>query len=121
MERPDLSKVTPEIREYIEAQDEKLDLLTSDNTIANLYTGLKVQLDQIGVILIVMKITVANFTDKDDKGNDRYFKYMEKSRLLAENLQYLEKMVAPDKIEKAKVRSDAIAEQYIFDHQEETG
>lgn len=119
MERPEIKGVKKEVREYIEVLEEKLEAFTADDTIANLYIGLKKQLDDISAIFLTYTITEEDLRDKDDKGSDRYFKYLEKSKTLAENLKYIEKMVAPDKIEQAKRRSDEGAESYVFNHTDE--
>ena len=121
MERPDLSKVSKEVREYIEDQEEKVAAFSADDTIANLYIGLKKQLDDVAVIFCTLTMTEADLKDKDDKGSDRYFKYLEKSKVLAENLRYIQNMIAPDKIEEAKIRKDAFLEQYLKDNPEEAG
>jgi len=119
VERPDLSKVSKEVLQYIEDLEERLDKFTADDTIANLYIGLKRQLDQISLLFITLEIDEDTLKDKDDKFIDRYFKYLEKSKSLAENLIYIEKLVSPEKIDKAKRRADAHAESYIFDHADE--
>ena len=116
MERPESSKISPEALEYIENLEGKLEAFSSDDTIANLYVGLKKQLDDVAAIFCTFTITEKDFTDKDDKGSDRYFKYLEKSKILAENLRYIKNMIAPDKIEEAKIRKDAFLEQYLKDH-----
>ena len=119
MERPESSKISPEALKYIESLEEKLELFTSGSTIALFYIGLKKQVVDVSELFITFKMTKEDLNNKDDKFVDRYFKYLEKSKVLVENLVYVEKMVAPDKIIEAKIRADAFLEQYIKDNPEE--
>jgi len=116
MERPEGSKLSPEALEYIEELEKRLELFTSGSTIALFYVGLKKQVNDVSELFITLKMTQAELKSKDDKFIDRYFKYLEKAKVLAENLVYVEKMVAPDKIVEAKMRADAFLEQYLKDN-----
>ena len=119
MERPDLSKLDEDVVKYIESLEKKLELFTSGSTISLFYVGLKKQVDDISALFITWEMTERDLKDKDDKIVDRYFKYLEKSKIIAENLMYVEKLVTPEHIEEAKLRADAIAEKYIFNQSEE--
>ena len=117
--RPEnIAKLDKEIQDYIKSLEEEVEVFSSDDTIANLYLGLQSQLDQISAIFLTFKITVDDFTNKDDKGSDRYFNYLVKSKILAENLKYIKDMLTPDTIEEAKIRKDAYLENWLKEHPE---
>ncbi len=118
MERPESSKLSPEALEYIENLEEKLELFTSGSTIALFYIGLKKQVNDVSELFITLKMTQEALKSKDDKFVDRYFKYLEKSKVLAENLLYVEQMVAPNKITEAKFKADAFLEKYLAENPE---
>lgn len=116
MERPESSKISPEALEYIEDLEERLELFTSGSTIALFYVGLKKQVNDISELFITLTMDEKALKSKDDKFIDILLKYLEKSKVLVENLVYVEKMVAPEKIIEAKMRADAFLEQYLKDN-----
>jgi len=118
VETPDLSKVSPEVREYIKSQDEKLKLFTSGSTLANFHAGLKKQVDEISVLFITIKMSEKELKSKDDKFFDRYSFFLKNAESIAKGLAAIEKLVTPEQMEEAKIRSDAWLEQYLKDNPE---
>jgi len=99
--------------ELVKTLEKKLEAFEANTTLVKFYIGLKKQVDDISVLFNEITIDEATLKKGDDKFFDRYFKFLEKSDVIYENLEKLEKKILPTE-NKKKMRADASAEKHIF-------
>ena len=113
MERPNIKD--SKVLKYVEELERQLQNFKSTKTIAKFYVGLKKQVDEVsdtfsqseyeddsGKMVPFKLLDLKSLTDKDDKLAERYFKFLEKSKPIIENLLWLEKQISPEDILDAK-------------------
>lgn len=100
--------------EYIASLEEQLARFKANTTIVNYYKGIKKQIDDISRLLQEITISAETLQSKDDKFFDRYFRFMEKSDVIADNLFKLESKINPIN-NSVRIRDDAVAEKHIFE------
>lgn|SRR3990167_5202397 len=102
-----------DILEYVKTLEKKLEAFEAATTLTKFYKGLKKQVEDISVLFNIITIDETALKKGDDKFFDRYFKFLEKSDVIYENLEKLEKKILPAENTK-KMRADASAEKHIF-------
>lgn len=110
MQKPSLSKVPKEVITYIEFLEARLAII-DNNADVEIYVSLNKQLSNIS-----NQIAGATFdiNDKDDIAFERFLELTVKSKTVSENMAYFRNKLTPEQIKK---RSDAAAEEHIFEQQ----
>ena len=85
MTRPDIKKLSPEVVKYIEYIEQKLNDIEQDG-IVGLYHSINYQLNRISRDIRNSEISI---DDSDTDKYDKFWKALEKSKSIAENLDWI--------------------------------
>lgn len=109
MERPSLSKLPAEIKQYIEQLETRLAII-DNNADVEMYVAINSKLSELATEIGGLTISMLK-SNKDDVLFERFLDLLVKSKAVSENMNYFRSKLTPDQIKK---RTDAAAEEHIF-------
>jgi len=110
MQRPNLTKCSPEIRQYLEYLENRLAII-DNNADVEMYVAINAKLSELATEIGGLKISMLK-SNKDDVLFERFLDLLVKSKAVSENMNYFRNKLTPEQIKK---RTDAAAEEHIFE------
>lgn len=109
MQKPPLGKISSELKSYIDYLENRLAII-ENNADVEMYIAINTQLSKLAKEINGMEIKLN--TKRDEPMFERFLELVVKSKTISENMGYYRAKLKPEEIKK---RSDASAENHIFD------